>query len=73
MTTEFLHYKKLLDKIFADQHNSNINELNKINIFSNCFETYFTRTILIIKKLIAKMKTVDNCQKEILMKERRLG
>ena len=23
-TTEFMHYKKLLDKIFADQHNSNI-------------------------------------------------
>ena len=23
-TTEFMHYKKILDKIFADQHNSNI-------------------------------------------------
>ena len=31
-TTEFMHYKKyILDKIFTDQHNSNINKLNKVN------------------------------------------
>ena len=31
-TTEFMHYKKnILDKIFADQHNSNIKKFNKVN------------------------------------------
>ena len=30
-TTEFMHYKKILDKIFADQHNSNIKKLNKVH------------------------------------------
>ena len=29
-TTEFMHYKKILDKIFADQHNSNNKKLNKV-------------------------------------------
>ena len=28
-TTEFMHYKKILDKIFADQHNSNIKKIKQ--------------------------------------------
>ena len=35
-TTDFMHYKKkiyiyILNKIFTDQHNSNIKKLNKVN------------------------------------------